>query len=140
MGKGGIIMTGEEIVGIVITSIFGGILLVLWVWMLVLMLKDNFRNMPTKKKQIKELKTEVEKLKEEIEVLNFKLDNPKGKRVKQTWYGDWQLQYLDNNSIRYYPLPYADCYEIKNNYIVDDKGNKYKFDVDNEILIKIEKK
>lgn len=133
-------MTGEEIVGIIMASILGLIVLAFGIYALVIVIKENIKYFPSKKKQIKELKDEVEKLKEETEVINFKLNNPKGKKVKQTWFGDWQLQYIDENRIRYYPLPYADGYEIKNNYIVDDKGNKYKFDVDNEILIKIENK
>ena len=130
-------MTEDEIVGIVIASIFGAIVLILGIWYLVIVLKDTFEHFPRKKSK----EQRIEELENKVKVLEFKVENPNGLQLRLVaFWCAWELDYISCDTVKTISLPSATEYKFVRGFIVDNKGNKYKFDIDNEILIKIEKK
>lgn len=126
-------MTENEIGGLIVASLIIGILVAWSVYIIILAYKSNHEGKKSKKERIKELE-------HKIEVLEFKIENASGMRLRMSLFRcSWKLDYLKNNKINTIELPTALDYEFKKDCIIDEKGNKYKFDIDDEILIKIEK-
>ena len=126
-------MTEKEIGGLIVASLIIGLLVSWFVYILVLMFKNNHGYKKSKKERIKELE-------HKFEVLEFKIENQDGFRLRQELgFGNWKIDYIQFDTIKTIDLPFAVEYKIKGNYIVDEDNNKYKFDKENGILIKIEK-
>ena len=126
-------MTENEIGGLIVATAIIGMWLAWIAYIVILAYKSNHEGKKSKKERIKELEHKVE-------VLEFKIENPSGMRLRMTMFlCSWELDYLKNDRINTIQLPTALEYEFKKDWIIDEKGNKYKFDINNEILIKIEK-
>lgn len=93
-----------------------------------------------KKKDFEMLENKVELLENKVEVLEFQRDNPNGlKVINNILFGD-RLQYIKNGNIKSFKLPKINSFAWdleENNLLI--KSEQYKFDIENEMLIKIEK-
>ena len=98
-------------------------------------------------------KNTVDKLQKRIEALEFQRDNPDGLTLYRKFgaFGlvEYILEYVKDSEVKSFVLPYvglmSGCWDIKkgNTLILkyfDNKDETYRFDTQNEILIKIENK
>lgn len=75
MGKGGIIMTENEIGQLILSIFLIGILVAWLVYIIILTYKSNHKGKKSKKERIKELENKVK-------VLEFKVENPNGLQLR----------------------------------------------------------
>lgn len=98
-------------------------------------------------------KNAVDKLQKRIEALEFQRDNPDGlvfyRKFGSFGIVEYALEYVKDSEVKRFVLPYislmSGCWLIRkdNTLILKKFGNKeetYRFDTQNEILIKIENK
>ena len=127
-------MTDDEIGGLLIAISIIGKMVAWFVYIIILAYKSNHKGKKSKKERIKELENKVK-------VLEFKVENPNGLQLRLVaFWGAWELDYISCDTVKKISLPSGTEYKFVRGYIVDNEGNKYKLDIDNEILIKIEKK